>query len=357
MTRIVAYFEAYRDPEMTTTFALVSAVAAFILSWRLTGLILRAAKRFNIIDHPNSRSSHTLPTPRGGGLSIFVVFLGAVMGLYFFGSLPSDIFSSLAVGGVLIASIGFADDHRHVPAKWRFLVQVIAATFAVTMLGGLPEIQLGDKSVDLGITGDATAIVFTVWLINLYNFMDGIDGIAAVEAVCITGSAFVILSFGDSGEISILLAVFAATALGFLVWNWPPAKIFMGDVGSGFIGFVLAMFAIISSSLGLLSIWAWLILAGVFVVDATLTLITRVINGEEWYSAHNNHAYQKASRRLKSHKPVTLSVLMINILWLLPIAWFASARPAFGWWLTIIAWMPLISLALFLKAGRPEPSA
>ena len=127
----------------------------------------------------------------------------------------------------------------------------------------------------------------------------------------------------------------------------------MGDVGSGFIGFVLAMFAIISSSMGLLPIWTWLILAGVFVVDATITLITRVINGEEWYSAHNNHAYQKASRRLKSHKPVTLSVLMINILWLLPIAWFASAWPEFGWWLTVVAWVPLILLSLLLRAGRP----
>ena len=160
-----------------------------------------------------------------------------------------------------------------------------------------------------------------------------------------------------AGSITPLLVIFAATALGFLVWNWPPAKIFMGDVGSGFIGFVLAMFAIISSDMGLLPIWSWLILAGVFVVDSTITLVTRVINGEEWYSAHSNHAYQKASRRLKSHKPVTLSVLMINILWLLPMAWFASARPEFGWWLTIIAWIPLISLSLFLKAGRPEPSA
>jgi len=332
-------------------------IAAFVLSAGITGLMRVYAQQSNLLDVPNQRSSHRVATPRGGGISIVVVFLGVVTGLYFFGSLPTDVFSSFAVGGVLIAGIGFADDHSDIPAKWRFLVQIIAVTFAVTMLGGLPDIQLGDKPVDLGIAGDATAIVFTVWLINLYNFMDGIDGIAAVEAFCIAGSAFVILSIGDSGYIAALLVVFAATAVGFLVWNWPPAKIFMGDVGSGFIGFVLAMFAIISSSMGLLPIWSWLILAGVFVVDSTITLVTRVINGEEWYSAHNNHAYQKASRQLKGHLPVTLAVLVINVLWLLPIAWFASAWPEFGWWLTIIAWMPLISLALFLKAGRLEPGA
>jgi len=106
-----------------------------------------------------------------------------------------------------------------------------------------------------------------------------------------------------------------------------------------------------------LPIWCWLILAGVFVVDSTITLVTRVVNGEEWYSAHNSHAYQQASRRLKGHRPVTLAVLSINLLWLLPLAWFASARPEFGWWLTMVAWIPLISLSLLLRAGRPEADA
>lgn len=237
------------------------------------------------------------------------------------------------------------------------MVQMVAAIFAMTILGGLPLLQVGGQFIDLGLVGDVAAIIFAVWFINLYNFMDGIDGIAAVEAICIAGSAFVILSLDDGGAITNLLVVFAATTLGFLVWNWPPAKIFMGDVGSGFVGFILAMFALTTSSQGLLPIWCWLVLAGVFVVDATVTLITRMINGERWYSAHNNHAYQKASRHLNGHRPVTVAVLVINILWLLPIAWYASARPEFGWWLTLIAWTPLISLSLLLKAGRSEPSA
>lgn len=330
---------------------------ALVVSLIATGIVRRYALHANLLDFPNKRSSHEIATPRGGGLAIALVFLGGLLILFLLNFVPGIVFLSIFSGGFLIAGIGFADDHTHVPARWRSAVHFFAAATALVLLGGLPAIQFGTTTVDLGIVGDILAVVFIVWMINLYNFMDGIDGIAAVEAFCIAGSAFVILSVSDSGYISILLLVFVATALGFLVWNWPPAKVFMGDVGSGFIGFILAMFAIISSSLGLLPIWIWLILAGVFVVDATVTLITRVINGEEWYSAHNNHAYQKASRRLKSHKPVTLSVLVINILWLLPMAWFASARPEFGWWLAIIAWMPLISLSLFLKAGHPEPSA
>ena len=339
---------------MLITYMLLT-VAAFSLSLFITGLMKRYAQRADLLDVPNYRSSHRVATPRGGGLSFVLVFLVSVVGLYLVGGLSTAFLFSLLIGGALIAGIGFMDDHQHVPALWRFLVQVAAASFAVEMCGGLPILQIGNRLVDLGVSGDVAAIVFTVWLINLYNFMDGIDGIAAVEAICVVGGALAISSGIDAGESArSLLVVFVAAVSGFLVWNWPPAKIFMGDVGSGFIGFVLAIFAIISSKQGLLPIWCWLILAGVFVVDSTVTLITRVINGEQWYAAHNNHAYQKASRRLDGHQPVTLLVLGINVLWLLPIAWLASLWPENGWWLTVIAWLPLISLALFLKAGHPE---
>lgn len=336
---------------------LIIFLSALLLAVVTTGLARRYALRVNLLDVPNHRSSHRVATPRGGGLSIVVVFLGAVTGLFFFGRLPADVFASLLVGGVLLAGIGFADDHNHLPAWWRFIIQVIAATFAIAMLGGLPAVQLGERLVDLGFAGDLMALVFTVWFVNLYNFMDGIDGIAAVEAVCIVGSVLLISAASGSGFMAAPLLVFMAAALGFLVWNWPPAKIFMGDAGSGFSGFVLAMFALICSSLGILPIWCWLILAGVFVVDATVTLITRAMHGEAWYAAHNNHAYQKASRRLRGHRPVTIAVIGINLLWLLPLAWYASARPEFGWWLTMVAWMPLIALSLALQAGRQEAGA
>lgn len=319
-----------------------------------TQVFRRYARRANLLDIPNERSSHESVTPRGGGVCIVVLFLLAVGYLHFVGGMPTSVFWALVVGAVSVAGVGFADDHSDVSALLRFLIQSAAATFAITMLGGLPEIQLGEYRVDLGLPGDVLSVVFTVWLINLYNFMDGIDGIAAVESVCITGGALAILPYGESMFFTTLLVVHLAATLGFLCWNWPPAKIFMGDVGSGFIGFVLAMFAIISCSLELLSIWVWLILAGVFIVDATITLVTRAIYGESLHQAHNNHAYQKLARRFNKHLPVTLGVLVINLFWLLPLAWLASTWPEQGWLTTLVAWFPLVALSLVLGSGRPD---
>ena len=329
-------------------------VVAFVLGVGITGVMKAYAQRANLLDVPNHRSSHDTATPRGGGLSIVVVFLAAVITMWIYGALGSDTAIACAVGGGMVAAIGFADDHRHVASRWRFLVQAAAATLAVTLLGGLPAIQFGTADADLGIPGDVLAIVFTVWFTNAFNFMDGIDGIAASEAAFIAAAALLLSTSGGAAAVASLLAVLAAASLGFLVWNWPPAKIFMGDVGSGFVGFILAVLAIVSGSLGILPIWCWLILAGVFVVDATVTLLSRVIRGEQWYSPHRNHAYQKASRRMRGHRPVTLAVLGINVLWLLPLAWLVSIRPSFGWWLTMLAWIPLLMLSMYLKAGRAD---
>ena len=342
---------------MSSSNLAMAAVLAIVCSFGITGLMIVYARRAKLYDVPNQRSSHSVPTPRGGGLGIVLVFLGCVAIAFSLGLLPSDAFFALFVGGMIVAVIGFVDDHQHIPAKWRFLVQTVAAIIALTVLGGLPDIQIGSDRMSLGLPGDILAIIFIVWLINLYNFMDGIDGIAAAETICVAGGAAVLINSGSNEFVVSLLVVFSATALGFLLWNWPPAKIFMGDVASGFIGFVLAAFALISSAMDLLPIWAWLILAGVFIVDATLTLLTRVFRGEQWYSAHNNHAYQKASRALKGHWPVTLTVVLINIVWLLPIAWWVSRHPDSGWWLTLVAWTPLGIVAAYMKAGHPDPVA
>jgi len=325
---------------------------AFLLSASITGLMKAYAQRANLLDVPNRRSSHAVATPRGGGLSIVVVFLSAVLALWQLGEVERNTTIAFILGGGMVAGIGFADDHRHVPVGWRFLVQIMAATMVVTILGGLAEFQLGKTAVDLGIVGDVLAIVFMVWFTNAFNFMDGIDGIAASEAICIAGGALIILSLGDGGAASSLLAVLAASSLGFLAWNWPPAKIFLGDVGSAFLGFVLIAIAVFTSGDGSISIWSWLILAGVFVVDATVTLVTRMFRKDDWLAAHRSHAYQKASRRYGSHSRVTIGAITINLVWLFPIAFLATAKPEYGWWLTIAAWAPLIVLSLWIGAGR-----
>jgi Fuc2NAc and GlcNAc transferase len=329
-------------------------VVAFLLSAGITGVVKVYAHRVSLLDIPNQRSSHGTATPRGGGLGIVIVFLGAVLAFWAFGDLRSETAIALIAGGGLIAGIGFIDDHRDVAAGWRLLVQLIAATLAIVMLGGMPVFQLGSAFIDLGAAGDVLAIVFMVWFTNAFNFMDGIDGIAAVEAICIAAGALVIASPDSGVAFLLLLGILAAASLGFLVWNWPPAKIFLGDIGSAFLGFVLIAVAIQGSGAGSIAVWSWLILAGVFIVDATTTLLVRMLRREKWLLAHRDHAYQIASRLFGSHRRVTLAVAAINLLWLFPLAFAASRSPAHGWWLTMIAWAPLIWVTLTLGAGRAD---
>ena len=196
-----------------------------------------------------------------------------------------------------------------------------------------------------------------VWLTNLTNFMDGIDGITSVEAITTAGFCGIMIGrrTGMDG-LATLFFVIAASVAGFLVWNWPPAKIYMGDVGSGFLGFTLGVMAFIAIRKGQLTVWPTLILYGVFVIDATLTLCRRILSGERWYSAHRTHAFQHAALRW-GHQNITLSVAAINVLWLGPWALLSNAWPSRGPILLSCAWTPLVAVALRLRAGRlPEHS-
>jgi Fuc2NAc and GlcNAc transferase len=186
--------------------------------------------------------------------------------------------------------------------------------------------------------------------------MDGIDGIAASETLSVGLMAALLLTLGTgiglTATAGVALALAAASG-GFLAWNWPPARIFMGDVGSGVLGFVLAVLALWSAIHEELSLVVWLILAGVFLVDATLTLLIRMFRGERWFEAHRSHAFQHAARRWGSHRTITLSVLAINVGWLLPMAWLAATHPSWELALLALALLPLTLLAYRLGAGRP----
>ena len=333
---------------------MVLIIGALIASAALTGLVRRYALRGGLVDKPNQRSSHERPTPRGGGLSIVVTFIALLAFLQLVTEMPKQVFFSLLMGGVLVGGIGFIDDHRHIPAAYRFLVHFVAACIVVYLVGGLPPLQVGAHTIDLGWSGHALSVISLVWLTNLFNFMDGIDGIAALETIFVASAAFIISGAAPGHYLMLLEAGLVAACAGFLFWNWPPAKIFMGDVGSGFLGVILGTLAIISANIGDLPIWTWLILASVFIIDATVTVIRRMIDGQKWYEAHRSHAYQRVARQLKSHKKVSALVTVINITWLLPIAWLSAARPEFGWWLTLTAWIPLGAAAMFLGAGRPD---
>ena len=207
-------------------------------------------------------------------------------------------------------------------------------------LGNCPEDI--DESGFVGV-GDLLAVVFLVWLLNLYNFMDGIDGIASIEAItsCM-GASFLFLFQSEPQAFWLPPLLLAFTAMGFLYWNFPQAKVFMGDAGSGFIGFMLGLFLIQAAWESTRMFWIWIILLGVFIVDATLTLLQRIIKGEESYKAHRKHAYQVAARQYGSHKAVSLSIGVINILWLLPMAYLVSIQWIDGVLGVIIAFTPLV---------------
>jgi Fuc2NAc and GlcNAc transferase len=182
--------------------------------------------------------------------------------------------------------------------------------------------------------------------------MDGIDGIAGVEAITVAACAAGLLILSGETALSIWILSLVFACLGFLVWNWPPAKIFMGDVGSGFLGVTLGGFALITSNQSELTVWTWLILLGVFLVDSTVTLVTRMARGAKWYEAHRSHAYQHLAIKYNSHKKVTIGVLIVNIAWLFPWAWLSVIYPGMGIVFVVVAYLPLIVVAIVNGAGR-----
>ncbi|WP_174849871.1 MraY family glycosyltransferase [Yersinia artesiana] len=326
----------------------------FFTSAGLTYLLRLYALKNNIIDTPNSRSSHVIPTPRGGGVAIVTSFLIGIILFYFLGYLPLLSTVGLTVSGGVIALVGFWDDHGHIAARWRLVAHFSAAVFLLFCLGGFPALNISGFIIDLGVFGGLFGLLFLVWMLNLYNFMDGIDGLASVEAVtaCIGMIAIYYIS-GDRIELNsyLVLWLLASTVLGFLIWNFPPAKIFMGDAGSGFLGLIIGSLVISSGWIETKFFFCWLILLGLFIVDATWTLVRRVLGGFKVYEAHRSHGYQIASRRFKRHLPVTLSAIAINIIWLFPIALLVGLDVVNPIAALIISYIPLLYIDYKINAG------
>ncbi|MDY7561393.1 glycosyltransferase family 4 protein [Pseudomonas sp. CCC3.2] len=329
-------------------------LAVLVVSLMFTGLLRRYALSRNLIDTPNARSSHTTPTPRGGGLAIVVCFLFSLPILASIHLISwGDTWALLGSGGS-VAILGFLDDHGHIAARWRLAGHFCAAIWALSWIGGFPCIYIFGRSIDFGWLSFAFGIIYLVWMLNLYNFMDGIDGIASVEAIFACLGACLI--YWLCGYVSLIWPslLLSLAVFGFLYWNFPPARIFMGDAGSGFLGMTLGLLSIQAAWVSPKLFWAWVILLGVFIVDATLTLLRRCIRGERVYEAHRSHAYQFASRIYSRHSFVTLAVLFINIFWLLPIAIYTAIYDVDGLKATMIAYLPLVALALKFHAGERE---
>jgi Fuc2NAc and GlcNAc transferase len=331
---------------------LLPAVAVVALV--LTGVLRQYALARSIIDIPNARSSHVVPTPRGGGVAIVVSFLLSLILAASMDLVAWPLTSALLGAGAGIAVLGFLDDHGHIVARWRLLGHFIAAIWALFWVGGLPPLSFFGFMFDLGWIGHALAAVYLVWLLNLYNFMDGIDGIASVEAICVCLGAMLLYWLAGNELLAMLPLLLAFAVAGFLYWNLPTARIFMGDAGSGFLGITLGVLSLQAAWVAPQLLWSWLILLGVFIVDATWTLLRRLLRGDKVYEAHRSHAYQFASRHFKKHLPVTLAVGAINLFWLLPIALLVGAGRLDGLLGVLIAYLPLAILAVKFNAGAKE---
>ena len=322
------------------------------VSFFLTGIKRRYAISRELLDVPNIRSSHTVATPRGGGLAIVLSFLSCLILLWVLGLLNQDTLVGFGGAGVLVASVGFFDDQGHIPARWRLLVHFIGAGWGVWWIGGFPSFVILGMTFDLGWIGYLLVVFYIVWLLNLYNFMDGIDGIASIEAitVCLGGALLWLLVIPEE-KMWMVPLLLMSTVCGFLFWNFPSAKIFMGDVGSGFLGLMLGLISVQAALYAPQLFWAWIILLGVFIVDATVTLVRRVLRGDKFYEAHRSHAFQIISRRLASHKKVTMGVLFINVAWLFPWAIFSVIFPEMDFICVVAALLPLVYLAIKVGAG------
>ncbi|WP_103733579.1 glycosyltransferase family 4 protein [Pseudomonas sp. GZJR-8] len=330
------------------------AIISIASSIFFTGLLRRYALQRNVLDIPNSRSSHSVPTPRGGGLAIVLGFLISLGLMRSFDLIDNAFFLASFLAGITVAALGFLDDHGHIPARWRLLGHFLSAIWAVYWIGGLPSVTIFGLHVNLGWIGGALAVLYAVWMLNLYNFMDGIDGLASAEAICACSSAALIYWMLGYEELLWPPIYLALATAGFFYWNFPKARIFMGDAGSGFLGITLAIISLKAASFSSTLLWVWLILLGVFIVDATFTLMRRLLRGEKVYEAHRSHAYQYASRRFNAHVPVTLCVILINLVWLAPIAWLVAFDRIDGAVGMSIAYVPLVVLALKFKAGVKE---
>jgi Fuc2NAc and GlcNAc transferase len=278
----------------------------FLFTFLLTYLIKNYAIKKSLIASVNERSSHTIPTPHGGGIAISMTWFLGLTYLFLNDQIDSSLFYALLVG-IIISVVSFFDDIYELSAKLRLIVQSIVAILGLYLLGGLDTVTFGIFDISFGIVINILAFFMIIWFINLYNFLDGINGYAGSEAVFLGIAGFMI--FDDNHFLLLIVS-----ALGFLFWNYNKAKIFMGDVGSTLLGYNIAIFTIYYANIESTNLWIWIILFGLFWFDATLTLIRRKLNNEKLSQAHKKHAYQRLTQAGWSHYKVTNWSIVINMI-------------------------------------------
>lgn len=329
------------------------AVAA-VLAWGVTAALIRTSSVLGLLDRPGHRSSHVVVTPTGGGIGIVVA--GTLTGMVVIATGDVQRTWTVPVLAFVLAAVGLWDDMRPVPASVRLAIQIFA-------VGGLLEAWSAASNAPLPLArelGDtasfALMLLAGIWWINLFNFMDGIDGLAGSQALFMLAAGAVLASgsWSQADPAIFWMLCLASAVVGFLLHNWSPARIFMGDVGSTYLAYMIFALALWTVVDGRLTAAAWIVLGASFVSDATITLAVRFVRGERPYEAHRSHAYQRLARRWGTHRGVVLLTMAVNVLWLAPLAIACLVWPGCAWMIAFLAYAPIMSGILWLGAGAPD---
>lgn len=305
-----------------------------------------------LLDTPNARSSHQIPTPRGGGIALACGVVVTLLIAWSFGYVSTGPLYWLLIPSGLIAALGICDDLFNLNIGIRLTIQFLLAGLGLFFIDGLSELSQPLQLLSVG-----AMLFFIVWMTNLYNFMDGINGLAALQAISVCLSMTIIYWTQSTNTNTVhLLLIISASACGFLFWNFPISKIFMGDSGSLFLGLTFGLLTVASVHEGIHFVAAWLIMLGIFIVDASYTLFYRLITKQAVHQAHRTHAYQKIAIKYNSHAQVTLTAVAINLLWLLPIAIAVTTKQLNYIAALLIAYTPLVWITNKFKAGRVDQS-
>jgi Fuc2NAc and GlcNAc transferase len=322
---------------------LVITILFFMFSVIVSLMYKKIAINNNIIAIKNHRTLHALPTPKGGGIVFSLLFLLSFILIWLNWQLPKELFLIVGVGGMVASIFGFIDDIKNIRAIFKLIVQIFLAAWVVYWLeyGGLLQLEWMPNFLAIPFL-----LFFMIWIINAYNFIDGIDGFAASGAIfiCLTLAVLLFITNGPI-EIMAIFILIAAVVSGFLLFNWPPATIFMGDAGSVFLGYIFGSLLLFTTLTSNISIWSWLTVLGYFFADTLITQILRVFLVKKWYLPHRSHAYQNLARITGSHLKVTRGVILYNLMWILPLTLFSALQPEIGVFTAILAIMPALIIA------------
>ena len=296
-----------------------------------------------IISNPNYRTLHESPIPRGGGIVFSLLFILTIFFIWQYLNLSKNLLLMLGVGGAIASLFGFIDDIKGIRAGIKLIFQLFISSWTLLCLHSDNLLLLNSVPIFLIIPA---LLFFMVWIINAYNFMDGVDGMAASGAIFTSLTLSLVLFInGNNDELIPIFILIAGLVVGFIFFNWPPASIFMGDAGSIFLGFIFGSLLLFTTLNGSISIWLWLTVFGYFFADTTLTQILRVISIKKWYLPHRSHAYQNLARITGSHLKVTSAVSMYNIFWILPLTLLTVIKPEIDYIVTMFAIFPALVVA------------